>query len=196
VHARKFYAHFDSVDPGLAESGDFAFRLNGKLPADISVQRLIRVRPDAHARFDALSRTYEYHICRQKNVFDREFSHYIYGEMDTRNMQEAALVLKEYTDFTSFSKVDTDVKTNNCRIMDSGWSVSDERLVYRVTADRFLRNMVRAICGTLLEIGFGKMSLDEFREVIESRDRSNAGTSVPAKGLFLTDITYPDSVFI
>ena len=111
-------------------------------------------------------------------------------------MQQASDILKEYTDFTSFSKADTDVKTNNCRIHEASWEVSERILDFTITADRFLRNMVRAIVGTLLDIGFRKIGTDEFRHIIESRDRSNAGTSAPARGLFLTDVHYPPEIFL
>lgn len=196
VHARNFYAHFDSAWESLGEDTDFLFRINHKLPRDIAIHEILPVKPDAHARFDALQRTYEYHIRRIKEVFHRDYCHYLYGQLNTDAMQEAAGILMEYNDFTSFSKVDTDVKTNECRIYESHWEVSDEKLTFTVTADRFLRNMVRAIVGTLLDVGFNKTSLDELRGIIESKDRSRAGTSAPAKGLFLTRIQYPPEIFL
>lgn len=196
VHARVFYAHFDTGKVGLERDGDFLFRINGKLPHDIVIHEFLPVTPDAHSRFHATSRTYEYHIMRRKDVFHRDYAHYVYGEMDTVAMQRGAEILREYTDFTSFSKVDTDVKTNDCRIDEARWEITDSKMDFKITADRFLRNMVRAIVGTLLDVGFNRISLDEFRQIIESRNRSNAGTSAPARGLFLTDVLYPPEIFL
>ncbi|MFC2098441.1 tRNA pseudouridine(38-40) synthase TruA [Bacteroidota bacterium] len=196
VHAKVFYAHFDTAKENLETDSDFVYKINGKLPSDISIHEILKVKPEAHARFDAISRTYEYHIQRTKEIFHRELAHFIYGDMDIDAIKSAAAVLKEYTDFTSFSKVDTDVKTNDCKIYHATWEASDQKLVFRISADRFLRNMVRAIVGTLLEVGFGKINLAEFRQIIESRNRSNAGTSAPAKGLFLTDVEYPPELFL
>ena len=144
----------------------------------------------------ALTRTYKYYILRQKDVFEREFAHTLLGDLDTEAMQKAADILMEYTDFTSFSKLDTDVKTNDCKISEASWEITGNRLVFTVTADRFLRNMVRAIVGTLLDVGFRKIYLDEFRKIIESKNRSNAGASAPAKGLFLSDVVYPSGIFL
>ncbi|HEC41439.1 MAG TPA: tRNA pseudouridine(38-40) synthase TruA [Bacteroides sp.] len=196
VHAKLFYAHFDSESKNLERDPDFVYKINGKLPADISIQEVLKVKADAHSRFDAISRSYEYHIQRTKEVFQRDQSHIIFGELDTKAMQSAAEILKEFSDFTSFSKVDTDVKTNNCKIYDASWDFSYKKMVFSITADRFLRNMVRAIVGTLIEVGFRKINLEEFRQIIESRNRSNAGTSAPAKGLFLTDVRYPPELFL
>ncbi|MBA7592923.1 tRNA pseudouridine synthase A [subsurface metagenome] len=196
VHASVYYAHFDTGKVGLERDGDFLFRINGKLPHDIVIHEFLQVTPDAHSRFHATSRTYEYHIMRKKDVFQGDYAHYIYGEMDTVAMQRGAEILREYTDFTSFSKVDTDAKTNDCRIDEARWEITDNKMDFKITADRFLRNMVRAIVGTLLDVGFNRISLDEFRQIIESRNRSNAGTSAPAKGLFLTDVQYPPEIFL
>jgi tRNA pseudouridine38-40 synthase len=194
VHARVFYAHFDGSGEAM-EDPDFLFRINGKLPGDIAIHKVLPVMKDAHARFDALSRTYEYHISRMKDVFNSEFSHYLYGELDHSSMQQAGEMLKETTDFTSFSKVDTDTKTNDCRVQMARWDISRGRLIFTIQADRFLRNMVRAIVGTMLDIGFRRINLNDFREIIESRNRSDAGPSVPARGLFLTDVQYPADIF-
>jgi tRNA pseudouridine38-40 synthase len=200
VHARVFYAHFDMAGDRVAANDvtgdDFIFRLNGKLPRDIAVHEILPVKPDAHARFDAVSRTYEYHILRCKEVFLQEYAHYLYGEVDTAAMQAGADMLREYTDFTSFSKVDTEVKTGDCRISEAIWEMDNEKMVFRITADRFLRNMVRAIVGTLIDVGFNRISLEEFRRIIESKNRSSAGKSAPAKGLFLTGVRYPDDIFL
>ncbi len=195
VHARVFYAHFD-CSRKLVEDQDFLFRINNKLPADIAIYKFLPVRAGAHARFDALSRTYEYHVQRRKEVFTSEYAHYVYGILDTEAMQSASDILKDYTDFTSFSKVDTDTKTNNCKIHLAHWDITEDTMVFTIKADRFLRNMVRAIVGTLLDVGFRRTDLDGFRQIIENRSRSDAGTSAPARGLFLTDVQYPTEIFI
>ena len=196
VHASLFYAHFDTTRKGMEKDTDFLFRINKKLPADIVIHEIIPVRPEAHARFSALSRTYQYKIHRTKQAFQRDMAHYIYGDLDIKGMQNAADILQEYTDFTSFSKVDTDTRTNDCRIDLAEWNEDGDILTFTIKADRFLRNMVRAIVGTMLEIGFGKLDPDGFRSIIESRDRCTAGTSAPATGLFLADIEYPPEIFI
>jgi tRNA pseudouridine38-40 synthase len=196
VHARVFYAHFDSLQSDLHNDINLVFRINGKLPKDIAVQGIYKVKPDAHARFDAVSRTYEYHITRKKDPFLTEFVHYIYGDLDFESMKKATTLLTEVSDFTSFSKVDTDVKTNICKVYRADWNIDPEKMIFTITADRFLRDMVRAIVGTLLEVGFGRINIEKFRKIIEQKNRSAAGTSVPAKGLFLTDVQYPMEIFI
>ena len=195
VHARVFYAHFDGSGK-LAKNQDLLFKINNKLPADISIHKFLPVRADAHARFDALSRTYEYHIQRRKEVFNMDQSHYIYGELDFASMQKASDMLKDFADFTSFSKVDTDTRTNNCKIHIAHWDITENTMVFTIKADRFLRNMVRAIVGTILDVGFRRTDLDGFRQIIENRSRSDAGTSAPARGLFLTDVQYPAEIFL
>ncbi len=195
VHARVFYAHLDCSGK-LGKNTDLLFKINNKLPADIAIHKFLPVRADAHARFDALSRTYEYHIQRRKEVFNMDQSHYIYGELDFASMHKASDILKDYTDFTSFSKVDTETKTNNCKIHLAHWDITEDTMVFTIKADRFLRNMVRAIVGTLLDVGFRRTDLEGFRQIIENRNRSDAGTSAPAKGLFLTDVQYPAEIFI
>ncbi len=196
VHATRFYIHFDSLKNDLDKDSNLLFRINSKLPKDIAVQEIMKVRPDAHARFSALSRTYEYHIARRKDPFATEFAHYIYGNLDFESMKMAAAILTEVSDFTSFSKVDADVKTNICKVMRADWYFDSDKMIFTITADRFLRDMVRAIVGTMLDIGFGRTTLDEFRTIIEAKDRSAAGDSAPAKGLFLTDIQYPENIFL
>jgi tRNA pseudouridine38-40 synthase len=196
VHARVFYAHFDSLQSDLHKDSNLIFRINGKLPKDIAVQEILKVRPDAHARFDAVSRTYEYHITRKKDPFLTELVHYIYGDLDFKSMKKATALLTEVSDFTSFSKVDTDVKTNICKVYRAEWKINPEKMIFTITADRFLRDMVRAIVGTLLDVGFSRISIDKFSKIIEQKNRSAAGTSVPAKGLFLADIQYPMEIFI
>ncbi|MDR0960949.1 MAG: tRNA pseudouridine(38-40) synthase TruA [Mediterranea sp.] len=190
VHASLMVAHFDSPVP--LDEVAFADKLNRLLPPDISVFRLRAVQPDAHARFDATSRTYHYYITTQKSPFFRTYRYRLFHKPDIERMNEAAAVLTEYTDFTSFSKLHTDVKTNNCRITHAAWTQVDAHTwVFTITADRFLRNMVRAIVGTLLEVGRGKLTVDDFRRIIGQKDRGCAGMSVPGHALFLTDITYP-----
>lgn len=189
VHARNYYAHFD-FEEEIQDCEELTYRLNGFLPNDISIYQIFEVPQEMHARFDALSRTYHYQIVRGKNPFHLNDAYAYYGPLDIAMMQQAADLLKDYTDFTSFSKLHTQVKTNNCRIMEAQWLQQDGLLVFHIKADRFLRNMVRAIVGTLLEVGKGKMTLDEFKAVIEQKDRCSAGESVPAHGLFLEEVTY------
>ena len=196
VHARLMVAHFD-FENNIADLTLLADKLNRILPPDISVYRVCEVNPEAHARFDAISRTYKYYITSVKSPFNRHLKCRIHGVLDYELMNRAAQVLFDYTDFTSFSKLHTDVKTNNCRIMHAEWVKEDETTwVFTIKADRFLRNMVRAIVGTLVEVGRGKLSIEEFRKVIEQKDRCKAGASVPGHALFLVDIEYPAEIFI
>ncbi|MCU0472443.1 MAG: tRNA pseudouridine(38-40) synthase TruA [Bacteroidales bacterium] len=195
VHASVFCAHFESVSPDLPYKKNLIYRLNRYLPKDIAVTRLSKVNPDAHARFSAVSRTYRYNISRTKNPFWDDSSWFIHGKIDVNSMNEACGMLINYSDFTSFSRLHSDNKTNICRIFYAVWEEADDRLGFTIKADRFLRNMVRAIVGTMIEIGTGKMTLKEFEEVITSKDRSRAGKSSPAKGLFLLNIEYPDELF-
>jgi len=196
VHARVFCAHFDCsyIDPDT--DNKILYRLNGLLPKDISVSRLIKVIPGAHARFSAISRTYEYYISRLKNPFTDDSAWYFHGDINVNRMNEACSILMKNSDFTSFSRLHTDVKNNLCKIYLARWEESRDKLVFTIKADRFLRNMVRAIVGTMIEVGTGKIDLREFEEIIHDRDRGRAGQSAPAKGLFLTDIEYPDEIFI
>jgi tRNA pseudouridine38-40 synthase len=196
VHAKYFCAHFDSVQNNLDIKKNFVFKLNRFLPIDISVESLRKVRNDASARFSAISRTYKYYISTVKDPFVLDSSWHLHGDIDVKAMNDAALVLFDYTDFTSFSRLHTDTKTNNCRIMQASWTVEGNMLVFTIKADRFLRNMVRAIAGTMAEIGAGKLNSEDFRSIIEKKDRCSAGKSAPAKGLFLVDIEYPSDIFI
>jgi tRNA pseudouridine38-40 synthase len=193
VHAREFYAHFEVEKPIKWEPDDFVFKLNRFLPQDIAVYLLKEVPNDLHARFSATSRTYRYYISQRKDPFQRDLSLEYTGALDLEAMQEAASYLKNYTDFTSFSKLHTQTATNNCKIAEAFWTTEGSYLVFTITADRFLRNMVRAIVGTLFEIGKGKMDPNDMKTVIEARNRSRAGFSVPAQGLFLEKIEYPYS---
>lgn len=195
VHARLMVAHFDSVLP--QDVCLLTDKLNRLLPPDISVHQVRAVKPDAHARFDAIYRRYQYHISLRKTPFTRLSAARIYHALDFKAMNDAAQVLSDYIDFTSFSKLHTDVKTNNCRIMHAQWTQQSEtEWVFTIQADRFLRNMVRSIVGTLLEVGKGKLSIEGFRQVIEAKNRNAAGSSVPAHGLYLCDVGYPDTLFI
>lgn len=194
VHAQLMVAHFDSEEP-ISDLPFLADKLNRLLPKDIAIDRIVPVAPDAHARFDATSRTYKYYLTAKKNPFNYDLVYRYIGKLNYDLMNEACRVLFEYTDFTSFSKLHTDVKTNNCRIMEAGWKQEGDVWVFTIRADRFLRNMVRAIVGTLLEVGRGKLSLSGFREVIEAKDRGRAGTSAPGHALYLVDVTYPEKIF-
>jgi tRNA pseudouridine38-40 synthase len=196
VHAINFIAHFDSEKSNLNNDEKFLFKLNSLLPREIAVHNVSKVKQDAHARFDAISRTYHYHIHTQKDPFLLESSSFMPYDFDINAMNRAAKLLFNFTDFTSFSKLHTDVKTNNCKITEAFWTVADHRLKFTVSADRFLRNMVRAIVGTLIEIGKGKLTINDFITIIESKNRSNAGVSVPAQGLFLVNIKYPSSIYL
>ena len=193
VHAVFYIAHFDSSLESLDEEKT-VFRLNCLLPDDIAVQKIYKVRPDAHARFDATYREYKYYISRNKDPFTSKYAERENRDLNLDLMNDAAQTLFDYTDFTSFSKLGSDVKTNNCRIFKAVWEDMGDHLIFTVRADRFLRNMVRAIVGTLLEVGLEKKSVQDFRAVIEKKDRSSAGVSVAAKGLFLVDIGYPEEI--
>lgn len=196
VHALFFCAHFDSLSPDLCNRKNLVFRLNRFLPEDISVSIIKRVIPDANARFSAVSRTYKYYISKTKDPFFLSSSWFLHGDIDVETMNIACSILLLHTDFTSFSKLHSGAKTNICKIFMASWTEEDNRLVFTIKADRFLRNMVRAIVGTIIETGFGKMNPGEFEEIIKAKDRCRAGTSAPAKGLFLTDIEYPPEIFV
>lgn len=188
VHAREMYAHFD-VENEL-HCPTLIAKLNSILPKDIAIHNIIKVENDAHARFDATKRSYEYHIHLQKSAFDFENSWYCKQPLDVQKMNAACPVLFEYEDFECFSKKHTDVHTFNCKIKEAHWQQNGDKLVFTIVADRFLRNMVRAIVGTMVDIGLGKITLEDFRKIIESKNRSQAGFSVPAQGLYLTKIEY------
>ena len=193
VHASYYVAHFDTGNLCL-DNEKIIHNLNCLLPYNIAVQRIYKVSSEAHARFDALYRTYKYFLIKTKDPF-----FWLYASKEARipdlaKMNYAARKLFIYEDFTSFSKLGTDVKTNNCKVDLAEWIDEGTRLVFTIRADRFLRNMVRAIVGTLLEVGFGKLTVEDFCKIIEAKDRCAAGASVPAKGLFLTDIGYPEEL--
>lgn len=197
VHAESFYAHFDLTNEKSASQLELLVRgLNGYLPGDIAVLKIFQVHPDAHARFSAISRTYEYRIVRVKSPFSADFSYVYFTDLNVSIMNEASRILFEYSDFTSFAKLHSNSKTNFCKITEAIWTVKGNMLIFRITADRFLRNMVRSIVGTMLQTGRDKVSIPEFRRIIEDKKRSGAGTSAPAKGLFLVDVQYPEDIFI
>lgn len=191
VHASFFILHFD-VEQSELDAKKLVYKLNSFLPPNIAVQNIWKVNSELHARFSALSRTYKYFISTRKNPFENETSMSYYKPLDVELMNEAAKVLFDFSDFTSFSRLHTDVKTNNCKIVKARWEIESNRLVFTIQADRFLRNMVRAIVGTMLEVGKGKLSVNDFRKIILSKNRSAAGASAPAQGLFLVDIEYPE----
>ena len=195
VHARLMVAHFDREEP-ITDLKFLAEKLNRVLPKDIAIHRIVGVTPEAHARFDATSRTYKYYLATRKDPFLYDLAYRYPGHLDFEAMNAACPILFEYRDFTSFSKLHTDVKTNNCRVTFARWEREGEQQVFTITADRFLRNMVRAIVGTLLDVGRGKLTVEGFCRIIEQKDRCAAGTSVPGKALFLHDITYPDNLFL
>lgn len=195
VHARLMVAHFDIE--WMLDCDVVTDKLNRLLPPDIAVYQVRRVVQDAHARFDATYRTYKYYITTCKDPFIRHYAWRVFQPLDFEKMNEAAQVLFDYTDFTSFSKLHTDVKTNNCLIMQAHWDQAGPyEWVFTIQADRFLRNMVRAVVGTLLEVGRGKLTIEGFRRVIEQKDRCRAGTSVPGNALFLVDVAYPEDTFV
>jgi tRNA pseudouridine38-40 synthase len=195
VHAGYYVAHFETDSLPYA-SGDLVFKLNRFLPADISLKRIWPVPPGAHARFSALSRTYCYYITRVKDPFHAETSLLYTLPLEVDKMNEAAAILPGCDDFTSFSKLHSDVSNNLCRVTEARWKVKENQLVFTITSDRFLRNMVRAIVGTLLEVGKGKLSVPGFQKITEAKNRCAAGASAPAHGLFLTDIRYPADIFL
>jgi len=193
VHAKQMFCHFDfdSID----DKKDLAYRLNAFLPDDIAVQEIRTVVDGAHARFDAIERTYEYWLVREKDPFLFDYAHWVKHPLDLPAMNEAAKMLLEYTDFECFSKSNTDVKTFNCDVRQAYWEARADKWVFTITADRFLRNMVRAVVGTLLDVGLKKITSEDMHRIIASKDRSEAGVSVPAKGLYLTKVIYPKDIF-
>ena len=188
VHASQMFAHFDS---DIEIEAEVVHKLNSILPNDITVHKVFLVADDYHARFHAESRSYEYRIWLGRNPFLLDFSWQIHSQkLDLSKMNKAAQLLLEYEDFQTFSKVKTDVYTFNCDVTQAFWKQEGNLLTFHISANRFLRNMVRAIVGTLVDVGLDKISINEFRDIIESKSRGNAGLSVPAKGLFLTHIKY------
>lgn len=195
VHARGMVAHFDwEGDP--FSPADLVHKLNNFLPKDISLSTIRQVRVDAHARFSAISRTYRYYVTTVKDPFRHEFVYRLPSQPDLHAMNLLCEVLKEYEDFTSFSRLHTDVKTNNCKIKYAGWEKNGDLCVFTICADRFLRNMVRAIVGTLLKAGRGRLDEQGFRRIIEAKNRSAAGDSAPGHALFLDKVAYPEDIWV
>ena len=192
VHASQMFAHFEFE--GEINFKDLVYKLNSLLPKDIAVTDVFLVATEAHARFDALSRTYKYKISTSKNVFDSDLAYQVQLPLNVNAMNEACKILFQYKDFQCFSKSNTDVKTYNCDIKAANWIKNSNQLIFTITADRFLRNMVRAIVGTMINIGLGKLEPDALHQIITSKDRSNAGFSVPAHGLYLVEIAYPNTI--
>lgn len=193
VHALQNYFHFD-IENDIHD--DLPYHINAILPADIAVNKLILVKPGSHARFDAIGRSYQYHIYQHKDPFLAGRAYFFPYSLNIEAMQSAAEVIKEYNDFTSFSKRNTQVKTFLCRIGSSTWAVSDQGVItYNVTGDRFLRGMVRALTATMLQVGRNKLTLGTFRQVIDAKDCTMASFAVPAHGLFLTSVKYPVDYF-
>jgi len=188
VHAEKMIAHV-AIESEI-EPEKFVYQLNALLSNDIVIHDLYQVKNDVHARFDAISRTYEYRIYLGRNPFLLDTSWQINQQLDIEKMNEAAALIFNYTNFKCFSKSKTDVKTYNCKIMEAFWEQKGQLLTFHIKADRFLRNMVRAIVGTMIEVGEGKTTPNQFTQIIESENRSEAGCSVPAQGLFLVDVCY------
>ncbi len=189
VHAKIMYAHFDTSCNFDADK--MVQKLNSFLPEDVTVLKFFNVNDDAHARFDATSRSYEYHLHTFKNSFLKDLSYYHFKPLDVQKMNEAAQILLQYQDFECFSKTHTDVFTFNCTITQAYWQQNGSQLIFHITANRFLRNMVRAIVGTLINVGLGKISVQDVHQIIQSKNRGNAGFSVPAHGLYLTQVVYP-----
>ena len=189
VSARMMVAHFETDK--ACDNEQLVYKLNKLLPHDIAVQRIWEVPDEMHARFSATSRTYHYYIHTRKDPFVRQYSWLVTFPLDFARMNEAASRLADFDDFTSFSKVNTDTKTNLCNVTEARWTQEGENTWrFTITANRFLRNMVRAIVGTLIEVGRGRMTVDEFCQVIEQRNRCSAGDSVPGHALFLVDVSY------
>ena len=193
VHAAQMFAHFDT-DISI-DSGKLIQKSNSFLPNDISVKRMFKVKEDTHARFTAISRTYQYFVSNKKDIFNQNI-HLILKNLDVERMNDACQNLLGEQDFTSFSKVNTDTFTNNCDVTYAQWKHEGDNFIFTISANRFLRNMVRSIVGTLIDVGTGKIEVTEIKKIIEKKDRCEAGVSVPAKALFLTEIKYLDGIKI
>ncbi len=196
VHASFFCAHFDAVRNDLDNDGQLLYNLNSILPDDIAIKRIVKVNPDANARFDAISRTYQYTVTRVKDPFCADTAWLLYWQLDIDRMNEAAAILLKHSDFTSFCRLHGSNRTNICRVTHARWTDEQEKLIFTITADRFLRNMVRAVVGTLIPAGRGKLALNDFDAILRGKNRGLAGQSAPAHGLSLTAIGYPGNIFI
>ncbi|GAA0725168.1 tRNA pseudouridine(38-40) synthase TruA [Aquimarina litoralis] len=194
VHAKQIMAHFDYEND--IDVDQLCYKLNSLLPKDIAIQKIYLVQEEVHARFDAMSRSYEYIITLEKDPFSINHAYYLKKDLDVDLMNKAAKLLLNYTNFKCFSKSKTDVKTYNCTITNAVWERNGSLLIFKITANRFLRNMVRAVVGTLVEIGEHKLNLEDLKEIIKSENRSEAGYSVPAHGLYLTKVAYPNTIYL
>ena len=192
VHTSQMFAHFDFEDN--FEPTDSIYKLNSYLPKDIAIHDIFKTTSEAHARFDAMSRTYHYKISTSKNVFEYDFMYQVLQPLNIDAMNKACEILLEYKDFQCFSKSNTDVKTYYCDVKEAFWSKKNDQLLFTITANRFLRNMVRAIVGTMVNIGLGKIDPNDLHDIIASKNRSEAGFSVPAHGLYLVEIVYPEEI--
>jgi len=197
VHAKNYIAHFDSHCSDLIENKNhWIYKFNTVLPHSVSIENIQKVKDTSHARFEATQRVYYYYLNQQKNPFRDAFNWYVYGELDFELMNKAAALLLEYEDFTSFSKVNTQSKTNTCKITKALWQkCGNNEWRFTISADRFLRGMVRAIVGTLVMVGKNKITISDFKKIIEAKDRRVAGNNAPANALFLVAINYPKEVF-
>jgi len=191
VHAEQQYAHFDTIKP-VKDGELLTYRLNSLLPFDIAVHRVFEVKETAHSRFDATHRRYEYRIIRRKNPFLINESHIFHKPLDIQRMNEAAALLLKYKNFESFSKIHTQVNNFLCDITEAYWFEKEDVIIFTVKSNRFLRGMVRALVGTLLEVGTGKRTIADFEKIIQAQDRSKAGAQAPAEGLFLVEVGYPE----
>ena len=197
VHAEEMFAHFDTDKEDLVSKKEtWLYKFNSVIPFSIAFTDIIAVKPEAHARFDAVSRTYKYVITTQKDPFLIDFAYHFPHKLNVKKMNEAARLLKEYKEFSSFKKTHTQNKTDICTIKHAHWEKQDEKLIFTITADRFLRNMVRAIVGTMINVGNGRCTVEDFCRIIENKNRSRAGASVPACGLYITKIEYKARVFL
>ncbi|MDO9186023.1 MAG: tRNA pseudouridine(38-40) synthase TruA [Bacteroidia bacterium] len=196
VHASEYFAHFDSTIEDLEiNQHKWIFKFNFALPADIAIQKIITVKEKSNARFDAVSRTYQYIINKKKDPFQIDMSCFLYGPLNIEEMNKATKILFDHIDFSAFAKTNTQNLSNNCKIYKAEWKEENDSLIFTISANRFLRNMVRAIVGTLLNVGKGKISIEQFNEIIESKTRSKAGFSAHACGLYLTKVEYPQNYF-
>jgi tRNA pseudouridine38-40 synthase len=194
VHAKEFYAHFDT-EKHIEAGESLVYNLNSLLPDDIVIDQIFKVKPEAHARFSAVKRTYQYFINSKRNPFTKNYEYFFFHKLDTGLMNEACNILMEHKDFSCFSKTHTQVNNFFCTIYEARWETQDSRYIFTIIANRFLRNMVRAIVGTMLDVGLHKTDLNEFRDIIEKGSRSGAGMSVAAQGLFLAKVDYPQAIF-
>ncbi len=192
VHAREYYAHFD-VEEKIPQLENVMYKMNSLLPHDIVIENIQEVKSDVHARFSAIKRTYKYYMSQKRDPFSLHFEYFFSQKLDLDLMNTACNFMMLYKDFSCFSKSNTQVNNYICDISEAVWTLEGGKLVFTISANRFLRNMVRAIVGTMIEIGLGKINLDEFRQIIAHGNRSDAGASVPAKGLFLFRVEYPET---